>query len=91
MTPSHWLRVAFGSTQGTIMELGISHIVLAKFIINVLTSFQLINVDLTNENDKRSVNHLGKRYSLNSNCSNYRLMRICLCSLKGHLWKLQRT
>lgn len=46
------LRVIFASNRGTLMELGIGPIVTAGLILQVLNGSKMINVDMTNPDDR---------------------------------------
>jgi len=46
------LRVIFASNRGTLMELGIGPIVTAGLILQVLAGSKMINVDMTNPDDR---------------------------------------
>lgn len=46
------LRVIFASNQGTLMELGIGPIVTAGLILQVLAGSKMINVDMSNPDDR---------------------------------------
>ena len=50
--PLLWLRMMLASNRGTLMELGISPIVSAGMIFQLLQGTKLIHVDMTNKNDR---------------------------------------
>ncbi|MEM1928286.1 MAG: preprotein translocase subunit SecY [Acidilobaceae archaeon] len=49
----HLLRIIFASSHGTLMELGIGPIVTAGLILQILVGAKLINLDLTNPEDRK--------------------------------------
>ena len=46
------LRVIFASSRGTLMELGIGPIVTAGLILQILSGSKMINVDMSNPEDR---------------------------------------
>merc|ERR1712134_244814 len=50
--PLYWTRVILASNRGTIMELGISPIITSGMIMQLLLGAKLINLNLSDENDK---------------------------------------
>jgi len=50
--PLYWTRVILASNRGTLMELGISPIITAGMIMQLLLGAKIINLNLQNENDK---------------------------------------
>lgn len=50
--PFYWLRVILASNRGSLTELGIGPIVTAGLIMQLLQGSKLINVDLTNPEDR---------------------------------------
>ena len=50
--PLYWLRMMLASNRGTLMELGISPIVSAGMVFQLLQGTKLITVDMSNKNDR---------------------------------------
>ena len=50
--PLYWLRMMLASNRGTLMELGISPIVSAGMVFQLLQGTKLISVDMSNKNDR---------------------------------------
>lgn len=50
--PYYWLRVILASNRGTLMELGISPIVTAGMVMQLLAGSRIINVDQSNKSEK---------------------------------------
>jgi protein transport protein SEC61 subunit alpha len=50
--PFYWMRVVLASNKGTLMELGISPIVTASLIIEVLVGVKVISADTNNKEDR---------------------------------------
>lgn len=48
----YWMRVILASTHGTLMELGIGPIVTAGLIMQLLAGSKIINIDLSNTEDR---------------------------------------
>ena len=51
--PFYWLRVILASNRGTLMELGISPIVTAGMVMQLLAGSKIISVDQSNKSDKQ--------------------------------------
>merc|ERR1712151_183760 len=51
--PLYWTRVILASNRGTLMELGISPIITAGMIMQLLLGAKIINLNLQNEADKQ--------------------------------------
>jgi protein transport protein SEC61 subunit alpha len=49
--PFYWMRAILASNRGTLMELGISPIVTASMIMQLLTGAKLIKVDQSNKEE----------------------------------------
>lgn len=50
--PFYWMRVILASNRGSLMELGISPIVTASMIMQLLSGAKLINVDQNDREQK---------------------------------------
>merc|ERR1719197_848139 len=50
--PFYWMRVVLASNKGTLMELGISPIVTASLIVEVLVGVKVISADSGNKDDR---------------------------------------
>ncbi|CAH6718574.1 protein transport protein Sec61p subunit alpha [[Candida] jaroonii] len=50
--PLLWLRMMLASNRGTLMELGISPVVSAGMVFQLLSGIKIINVDMTNKADR---------------------------------------
>jgi protein transport protein SEC61 subunit alpha len=50
--PLHWMRVILASNRGTLMELGISPLVTASMIMQVLAGTRIIEVDQSLKQDR---------------------------------------
>ena len=50
--PFYWMRVVLASNKGTLMELGISPIVTASLIMELLVGVKVINVDQENKEER---------------------------------------
>lgn len=50
--PFYWMRVVLASNKGTLMELGISPIVTASLILELLVGAQILRVDMNNREEK---------------------------------------
>src|SRR5512136_1743037 len=58
------LRVIFASNRGTLMELGIGPIVTAGLILQVLSGSKMINVDMSNPEDRSVFTSASKIFSI---------------------------
>lgn len=54
--PFYWMRVILASNKGTLMELGISPVVTAGLIIQVLAGAKIISIDEKSEEDRALLN-----------------------------------
>ena len=59
--PLYWMRVILASNKGTLMELGISPVITAGLIIQLLAGAKLIDVDESNAEDRILLNGAQKR------------------------------
>lgn len=50
--PFYWMRVVLASNKGTLMELGISPIVTASLILELLCGVRIINYDVNNKQER---------------------------------------
>lgn len=50
--PFYWMRVVLASNKGTLMELGISPIVTASLIVEVLVGVKVLSADTNNKDDR---------------------------------------
>ena len=53
--PFYWMRVILASNRGTLMELGISPIVSAGMIVQLLTGLRIIDCDTSLEEDRKLI------------------------------------
>ena len=53
--PFYWMRVILASNRGTLMELGISPIVSAGMIVQLLTGLKIIDCDTSLEEDRKLI------------------------------------
>jgi protein transport protein SEC61 subunit alpha len=88
--PLYWMRVILASNKGTLMELGISPVITAGLIIQLLAGAKLIDVDESNAEDRILLNGAQKRmyfsflfltpmYSVRFDHDYYRSYRIRCC------------
>jgi protein transport protein SEC61 subunit alpha len=54
--PFYWMRVILASNKGTLMELGISPVVTAGLIIQLISGARLIQIDEKSEEDRQLLN-----------------------------------
>lgn len=54
--PFYWMRVILASNKGTLMELGISPVVTAGLIIQLIAGAKLITIDERSEEDRALLN-----------------------------------
>ena len=59
--PFYWMRVILASNRGTLMELGISPIVSASMIIQLLTGLKILNCDPSLQQDRELIEIASKR------------------------------
>lgn len=52
MDPLYWTRIIFASKKGTLMELGISPIIISNTLLHTLVSRRFIDVNMGNKNDR---------------------------------------
>jgi protein transport protein SEC61 subunit alpha len=50
--PFYWMRVILASNRGTLMELGLSPVISAGWILQILVGLRLIQADLSTREDK---------------------------------------
>ena len=62
--PLHAFRPMLGARSGSLMELGISPMVSAQFVLQLLAGSRMIAVDLRNERDKAQLHAIQKLVSL---------------------------
>ncbi|EZG44213.1 putative transport Sec61 alpha subunit [Gregarina niphandrodes] len=62
--PFYWARVILASNKGTLMELGISPIVTASMLTQLLAGSKLIDVDLSLKEDRALFNTVQKLFGL---------------------------
>ncbi len=58
------VQIIFASTRGTLMELGIGPIVTAGLIMQILVGAKMINIDLSNPEDRRKFTAAQKTFAL---------------------------
>jgi len=54
--PHEWLRVFNASKKGTLMELGISHIITSSMIMHLLSGNKMIDVNMRSQIDRECFN-----------------------------------
>lgn len=62
--PFYWMRVVLASNKGTLMELGISPIVTASLIMELLAGVKIINVDQNNKEERAVFEGAQKLFAL---------------------------
>eukprot|EP00760_Papus_ankaliazontas_P018857 PhM_4_TR17721/c0_g1_i1/m.48049/K10956/SEC61A; protein transport protein SEC61 subunit alpha len=62
--PFYWMRVILASNKGTLMELGISPMVTASLIMELLAGVKIIHVDENNREEKALFNAVQKLLAL---------------------------
>lgn len=62
--PLYWLRVILASNKGTLMELGISPIVTASMIMQLLSGAKIIDVEMGSKNDRELFQSAQKLFSI---------------------------
>jgi protein transport protein SEC61 subunit alpha len=62
--PLYWLRVILASNKGTLMELGISPIVTASMIMQLLAGAKIIDVEMGSKNDRELFQSAQKLFSI---------------------------
>lgn len=62
--PLLWLRMMLASNRGTLMELGISPIVSSSMVFQLLQGTKLIQVDMTNKNDREQFQNGQKLFAI---------------------------
>ncbi|EFC48594.1 sec61-like protein [Naegleria gruberi] len=62
--PLYWMRVILASNRGTLMELGISPVITAGLIIQLLSGARLIDVDENSQEDQILLNGAQKFFGL---------------------------
>lgn len=62
--PFYWARVILASNRGTLMELGISPIVTASMLMQLLAGSKIIDVDLSLKEDRQLFSTAQKRQQL---------------------------
>lgn len=62
--PLYWLRMMLASNRGTLMELGISPIVSAGMVFQLLQGTKLIHVDMSNKNDREQFQTAQKLFAI---------------------------
>lgn len=58
------LRIIFASSAGTLMELGIGPIVTASLVLQILVGAKIINLDLTNPEDRKKFSGAQKTFAI---------------------------
>lgn len=64
LDPLYWLRMMLASNRGTLMELGISPIVSAGMVFQLLQGTKLIHVDMANKTDRDSFQTAQKLFAI---------------------------
>ncbi len=54
--PFYWMRIILASNRGTLMELGISPIVTAGMVMQLLAGAKIIDINQNNKEDKALFN-----------------------------------
>lgn len=62
--PLLWLRMMLASNRGTLMELGITPIVSASMVFQLLQGTKLIHVDMSNKNDREQFQTAQKLFAI---------------------------
>lgn len=62
--PLYWLRMMLASNRGTLMELGISPIVSAGMVFQLLQGTKLIHVDMANKQDREQFQTAQKLFAI---------------------------
>jgi len=62
--PFYWMRVILASNRGTLMELGISPIVSASMIIQLLTGLRIVECDPSLHEDRELIEVASKLLSI---------------------------